>query len=59
MRWFIAKLFTVENVERQHVLFVEFAGVTLEQFHEFICFNMIDYNENIIKYPLTKHATAQ
>jgi len=27
--------------------------ITLEQFHEFICFNLVNHDENIIPYPLT------
>ena len=34
-------------------------SVTLEQFHELICFNIRDYNDKVIQYPLTRHATTQ
>ena len=34
-------------------------GVTLEQFHEFICFNIIGNDEKRIASYLTKHVTAQ
>ena len=33
--------------------------VTLEQFHVSFCFNVVEYDEKITKYPLTRYITTQ